>query len=156
MTCVNLRSRRGVGAVLSTLLAIPFVAIVIGFMAYFGRALYAKAAIEDAAAVGARFAVTSLSGKKGCDQARQAMLKVLEGYRIDPAGAQMLVRPITAWGRGARAEVRVSYRVAQLPGLYFSKSLGDPLISARYEVVVDRYNNRWSNGWQPCVIAPPR
>lgn len=148
---ISLRSRRGMGEVLTTLIAIPFFAVIIGFLATFGRALVVQGALEEAAAVGARFAVTSLSGHKGCAQATDAMRRALQGYRLDPAGAQIVVRPLATWGRGERAEVRVSYRVAHLPGLYFGRTLGDPVLRARYEVVIDRYNNRFSNGWLPCV-----
>ena len=74
--------------------------MVIGFMAYFGRALYARAAIEDAAAIGARWAATSLTGKKGCEQARAAMALSLQGYYLDPSGASLSVQPLGAWDRG--------------------------------------------------------
>jgi len=152
LTRISLRSRRGVSEMLWTVMAIPFFAIVFSFIAYFGRALYAKAAIEDAAATGARFAVTSLSGQKGCQQAQAAMLEVLKGHYLDPAGASLSVVPKAGWGRNASVIVKVSYTVRQPTALFFSKSLGDSRISTFYEVVVDGYNNRYSNGWQPCVF----
>ncbi len=152
---IRLRSRRGEGAVLSSVLALPLFAVLIGFMAYFGRALYVRVAVEDAAAVGARFAVMSLSGRKGCEQSREAMRLALSGYYLDPDGASLIVQPLGGWDRGARAEVIVSYHVQALPGFYFSPSLGNPLVRARYEVLIDKHNNRYSNGWQPCVSAPP-
>lgn len=151
---IHLRSRHGMGEVLTTILAIPLFAVVIGFVTYFGRTLYVQGAMEAAASAGARFAVTSLSGQKGCKQATEAMVRVLQGYALDPAGAQIAVRPITAWDRGTSAEVMVTYRVPQLPGLYFTRLLGDLLVRSRYEVVIDRYNNRFSNGWLPCISAP--
>ena len=152
MTHINLRSRRGIAAVLSTIVAIPFFAILIGFMAYFGRAMYAKAAIEDAAAAGARWAVTSLSGRKGCAQAREAMRQVLQGYALDPNGAGLSVQPLSGgWGRGTQAEVGVTYRLAQSKVLFFGKLLGDSTLTTLYTVVVDRYNGRFANGWQQCV-----
>lgn len=151
MIKINMRSRRGIAEVLSTILAIPFFAILIGFMAYFGRALYAKAAIEDAAATGARWAVTSLSGRKGCLQAREAMQQVLAGYALDPNGAGLTVHPIgNGWGRGTQAEVQVTYRLAQSKTIFFGKLLGDSNLSTRYTVVIDRYNGRFANGWQAC------
>lgn len=147
MRSINLRSRRGIAEVLSTILAIPFFAILIGFMAYFGRALYSKAAIEDAAATGARWAVTSLSGRKGCAQAREAMLLALSGYALDPVGAKLSVKPIVGgWGRGTQAEVSVAYKLSQSNVLFFGRLLGDSNITTRYRVVVDRYNNRFANG----------
>jgi Flp pilus assembly protein TadG len=152
MRTINLRSRRGIAELFSTLLAIPFFAILIGFMAYFGRALYAKAALEDAAATGARWAVTSLSGRKGCQQARVAMRLVLEGYALDASGAHFQVKPVASnWGRGVQVEVRVTYKLIQSNALFFGRLLGDSTISTRYRVVVDRYNNRFANGWQSCV-----
>jgi Flp pilus assembly protein TadG len=152
MRMINLRSRRGIAEVLSTLLAIPFFAILIGFMAYFGRALYAKTAIEDAAATGARWAATSLSGRKGCAQAREAMQIVLAGYALDPSGATLFVKPVSAsWGRGTQAEVRVNYKLSQSNALFFGRLLGDSTLTTRYRVVVDRYNNRFANGWQACA-----
>ena len=138
---------------LSTLLAIPLLAILIGYTVYFGRALYARAAIEEAAAAGARFAVTSLSGEQGCRQAQAVMLTVLQGYHLDPTGAMLTVQPMAGWNRNARIEVVVSYQVPALPSLFFSRMLGDPLVQARYEVRVDPYANRYSNGWQAC-LAP--
>ena len=150
---IHFRDRQGEGSVLITVLAVPLFAVLIAFMAYFGRALYARVAVEDAAAAGARFAVTSLSGQKGCEQARAAMRLALAGYRLDPAGASFSVRPLVAWDRGARAEVVVSYPVAELPGFYFGPSLGVQIVRARYEVVIDRHMNRYSNGWQPCVAG---
>ena len=152
MRIINLRSRRGIAEVLSTILAIPFFAILIGFMAYFGRALYAKAAIEDAAATGARWAVTSLSGRKGCTQAKEAMQLALKGYALDVNGAALSVKPISGgWGRGTQAEVRVTYKLSQSNVLFFGRLLGDSTITTQYRVVVDRYNNRFANGWQACV-----
>lgn len=150
---VALRSRAGLGEVLTTLIAIPFFAVNIGFLAYFGRALYVQGAMEEAAAVGARFAVTSLSGQKGCAQAADAMFRVLQGYQLDPGSAYIAIWPRSVWGRGERAEVQVSYRVPQSPGLYFTRMLGEPIVRARYEVRIDRYNNRFSNGWLPCLIG---
>lgn len=134
-------------------MAIPFFAIVFCFIAYFGRALYAKAAIEDAAATGARFAVTSLSGRKGCQQAQEAMIDVLKGHYLDASGASISVIPKAGWGRNASVVVRVSYTVKQPTALFFSRALGDSKLTTSYEVVVDRYNNRYSNGWQACVVA---
>ncbi|NJM40714.1 MAG: hypothetical protein HC853_08050 [Anaerolineae bacterium] len=152
MRVINLHSRRGIAEVLSTILAIPFFAILIGFMAYFGRALYAKAAIEDAAATGARWAATSLSGRKGCQQAREAMRLVLEGYALDANSARLQVKPVnTGWGRGVQAEVRVTYKLSQSNALFFGRLLGDATLTTHYRVAVDRYNNRFANGWQPCV-----
>lgn len=150
---VTLCSRAGLGEVLTTLIAIPFFAVIIGFLAYFGRALYVQGAMEEAAAVGARFAVTSLSGQKGCAQAADAMIRVLQGYQLDPGNATIAIWPRAAWGRGERAEVQVAYRVPQSGGLYFTRMLGEPIVRARYEVRIDRYNNRFSNGWLPCLMG---
>ena len=151
---IRLRARHGEGAVLASVLALPLFAVLIAFMAYFGRALYARVAVEDAAAVGARFAATSLSGRKGCEQSRQAMRLALSGYWLDPAGASFVVRPLNGWDRGTHAEVIVSYQVGALPGFFFTPSLGNSLVRARYEVLIDRYNNRYSNGWQACITPP--
>jgi Flp pilus assembly protein TadG len=151
---VSLASRKGLGEIVTTLIAIPFFAVVIGFLAYFGRALVVRGALEEAAAAGARFAVTSLSGQKGCAQAKDAMFRVLQGYQLDPSAAQIAIQPITVWGRGERAAVHVAYRVPQSHGLFFMQMLGEPTVRAYYEVVIDRYNNRFSNGWLPCTTAP--
>ena len=151
MTKLNLRSRRGVAEVATTIFAIPVIAMVIGFMAYFGRALYARAAIEDAAATGARWAVTSLTGKKGCEQAHAAMALTLQGYYLDPNGAHLSVQPLGAWGRGEQVEVRVAYRVNQSKVLFFSRMLGDTMVQTRYVVRIDRYVNHYQ--WQPCVAS---
>jgi hypothetical protein len=81
------------------------------------------------------------------------MLRVLQGYRLDPGNAYIAIWPRTVWGRGERAEVQVAYRVPQSSGLYFTRMLGEPIVRARYEVRIDRYNNRFSNGWLPCLIT---
>lgn len=150
---IQIRSRTGAGEVLTTIIAIPFFAVLLSYMAYFGRALYARAAVEEAAAAGARFAVTSLSGEKGCRQAREVMVTALQGHYLDVAGARLSVRPLTGWGRGAQVEVSVNYTLHQMPTLFFSKMLGDPTLQSRYVVVVDTATNRYSNGWRPCVTA---
>ena len=95
---INLRSRRGLSEMFTLVLALPFFIALIGLLLYFGRALYVKAAIEDAAATGARFATTSLSGHKGCVQALEAMQLVLAGHTLDPNVARFDVRPLQAWG----------------------------------------------------------
>ena len=51
--------------------------LIIGMLMYFGRVQYVRAALEAAGASGARFAATSLSGEKGCQQAREAMVWAL-------------------------------------------------------------------------------
>ena len=92
---IHLKSRRGVAEVLSTVLAIPIFLILIGTLMYFGRALYAKAAVEEAASGGARWAATSLSGQQGCAQVREAIATTLRGYYLDPSGASVQVQPVT-------------------------------------------------------------
>ncbi len=151
MNRIKICSRIGAGEALTTVLALPLFAVLLSYLAYFGRVLYARAAVEEAAATGARFAVTSLSGEQGCRQAHEAMATVLQGYALDAAGARLLVQPIANWGRGARVEVSVAYHLHQPPTLFFSKSLGDPTLESRYIVVVDTASNRYSNGWRACV-----
>ncbi|MCL5998678.1 MAG: pilus assembly protein [Chloroflexi bacterium] len=147
---IDLRSRRGLAELLSTLVALPLLLLVIAFILYFGRALYAKAAIEDAAAVGARWAGTSLGGQQGCRQARESMAKVFQGYYIDPAGATVSVRPVTLWGRGTRALVDVRYNVSQRRVPILGPLLGDVTVKTQYSVPIDTFNNRYDYGWLPC------
>lgn len=148
---VNLHSRRGFSEALSTILSIPVLVVLVGMMIYFGRALYAKAAIEDAAAAGARFATTSLSGQQGCAQAQAAVMQVLQGHYLDPSGAVISIRPAAAWGRGAQALVDVSYRVGQSRVPFFGALLGSTHVRTRYVVRIDAYNNRYENGYLPCA-----
>ena len=151
MQPIRIRSRTGAGEAITTIIALPFFAVMLSYMTYFGRALYARAAVEEAAAAGARFAATSLSGEKGCQQAREAMLTALQGHYLDAEGAQLSVRPLSHWGRGAQVEVSVTYTLHQMPTLFFSKLLGDPTLQSRYVVVVDSATNRYSNGWRACI-----
>lgn len=151
MTCVDLRSRRGLSEALSTILSIPVLLVIVGMMIYFGRALYAKAAIEDAAAAGARFAATSLSGQQGCAQAQAAVVQTLQGHYLDPGGAAVSIRPNAAWGRGAQALVEVSYQVGQSRVPIFGALLGPTHVRTRYVVRIDAYNNRYDNGYLPCA-----
>lgn len=151
MRCVNLRSRRGFSEALSTILSIPVLVVIVGMMIYFGRALYAKAAIEDAAAAGARFATTSLSGQKGCAQAQAAVMQVLQGHYLDPSGVAISIRPAAAWGRGAQALVDVSYQVGQNRVPIFGALLGPTHVQTRYVVRIDAFNNRYENGYLPCA-----
>lgn len=150
MTSIDLRSRRGLSEALSTILSIPVLLVIVGMMIYFGRALYAKAAIEDAAAAGARFAATSLSGQQGCAQAQAAVVQALQGHYLDPGGAAVSIRPSAAWGRGAQALVEVSYRVGQSRVPIFDALLGPTHVHTRYVVRIDAYNNRYANGFLPC------
>lgn len=150
MKRLNLRSRRGLSGVLSTLLVVPLLLLVAGMMLYFGRALYVKAALEDAAAAGARFASTSLSGAQGCLQARDAAFTVLAGHFLDPTGASIAIRPVTVWGRGTQAEIEVRFTVAQRGVPVFGQLLGDTRLRTRYRVVIDAFNNRYANGYLPC------
>jgi hypothetical protein len=148
---IDLRSRRGVAELVSTLLALPLLLLMIAMILYFGRALYAKAAVEDTASVGARWAATSLSGEQGCRQSRQALTTVLQGYYLDPAGAHVTVRPVGAWGRGARAEVQVTYKVSQRGVPILGRLLGDSVVRSRYLVPIDPFNNRYDDAWQVCL-----
>lgn len=147
---INLRSRRGVAEVLSTILAIPIFLILIGTLMYFGRVLYAKAAIEEAASGGARWATTSLSGVQGCAQVREAIATTLRGYYLDSAGANVQVQPLTTWGRGTQALIRVSYRVSQRSVPILGLLLGDTPVQTEYRVTIGPYLNRYSNGWLVC------
>lgn len=149
--CVDLRSRRGFSEALSTILSIPVLLVIVGMMIYFGRALYAKAAIEEAAAAGARFAATSLSGQQGCAQAQAAVVQALQGYYLDAGGAAVSIRPRTTWGRGTQALVEVSYRVGQSRVPILGALLGPTQVHTRYVVRIDAYNNRYANGYQPCA-----
>lgn len=145
---ICLRSRHGISDPLSTLLALPVFLIFIGFLLYFGRLLYVKAAVEDAAAAGARWATTSLSGAQGCAQAREAMQLAFSGYYADPAGFEYAVEPLSAWGRGAVARVTVSYRVRLADVPIFGPLLGNRAVSTRYDVPIDAFNNRYA--WSAC------
>lgn len=147
---ISIRSRSGVAEVLSTILAIPIFLILIGTLMYFGRALYAKAAIEEAASGGARWAATSLSGVQGCAQVREVIATTLRGYYLDPAGASVQVQPLTTWGRGTQALIRVSYRVSQRSVPILGPLLGDMPVRTEYRVTIDPYLNRYSNGWLVC------
>lgn len=151
LRCVDLQSRRGFSEALSTILSLPVLLVIVGMMIYFGRALYAKAAIEDAAAAGARFAATSLSGQQGCSQAQAAVVQTLQGHYLDPAGAAVSIRPNAAWGRGAQALVEVSYQVGQSRVPIFGALLGPTHVHTRYVVRIDAYNNRYANGYLPCA-----
>ncbi len=147
---IDLHSRRGLAELLSTLVALPVLLLAIAFILYFGRAMYAKAAIEDMAAVGARWAATSLGGQQGCRQAREAMSKVLQGYTVDPAGATISVRPLALWGRGTRALVTAQYHVSQRQIPILGSLLGDITVKTQYSVPIDTYNNRYDYGWTTC------
>jgi Flp pilus assembly protein TadG len=148
---VDLRSRHGFSEALSTILSIPVLLVIVGMMVYFGRALYAKAAIEEAAAAGARFAATSLSGQQGCAQAQAAVNQALQGFYLSPSGAAVSIRPNTTWGRGTQALVEVHYRVGQSRVPILGALLGATDVRTRYVVRIDTFNNRYVNGYLPCA-----
>ncbi len=148
---INLRSRHGFSEALSTILSIPVLLVIVGMMVYFGRALYAKAGIEESAAAGARFAATSLSGQQGCAQAQAAVNQALQGFYLDPNGASVSIRPSVAWGRGAQALVEVRYRVGQGGVPIIGALLGPTDVRTRYIVRIDAFNNRYRNGYLPCA-----
>lgn len=147
---LNLRSRRGVHELVSTMIGLPLIIVFIGIIVYFGRGLYLRAALEDTAAVGARWAATSLSGAQGCRQAREAMQRTLEGYYINPAPARMRVTPVSRWGRGARARVSVEYPLNQRIVPVFGPLLGDLNVRVEYLTPIDTLNARHDYGWLPC------
>jgi hypothetical protein len=146
-----LRSRHGSGELLSILIATPMVLIIIGMLMYFGRVQYVRAALEASGVAGARFAATSLSGAKGCDQAREAIRLTLAGYHLDPDAASFEVKPVTSWGRGRRARITLGYGIRQANAPIFGPLMGDSQVKTSYEVTIDAFNNRYSNGWQACV-----
>jgi hypothetical protein len=151
---VNLRSREGAASLLSTLVCLPVVVLLIGFAAYFGRAYYAKFAVEEAALAGARFAQTSLGGGRACSQTLAAMRSVASGYAIDPEAAAFAVRPLgAATSRTRQIEIRVSYRVDQSIIPVFGALLGDTNARARYVATVDANISRQRYGWTRCKTA---
>jgi hypothetical protein len=138
---------------LATLVALPVFLIFAGFLLYFGRLLYIKAAVEDAAAAGARWATTSLSGALGCAQAREAMQLVFNGYYANGyyanlAGFDYNVQPLTAWGRRGVARITVQYRLRQTDVPIFGALLGNRIVSTQYDVPIDTFNNRYA--WTSC------
>lgn len=145
---MKLRSRAGIAEPLATIVCFPLLLIIVTFMLYYGRALYAKAAVEDAATVGARWAATSLSGAQGCRQAREAMQIVFDGYHVDPSAFTYSVRPVAVWGRGLSARVTVGYRVDQTPVPIFGPLLGSVRVQTSYDVPIDAFNNRYA--WSAC------
>lgn len=145
---LRLRSRRGIVEPMAMIVCFPVLLIVVAFMLYYGRALYAKAAVEDAATVGARWAVTSLSGAQGCRQAREAMQVVFDGYYVDAGGFSHGVSPVVVWGRGLNARVSVRYRVNQAPVPIFGALPGNLQVSTSYDVPIDKFNNRYE--WATC------
>lgn len=147
---LSLRGRRGIGELVSTFVAIPLLVFFIGLIVYAGRALYLRAALEDAAAAGARWAATSLSGAQGCRQAREAVQRALEGYYINPAPARISIQPVALWGRGSRARVSVEYDLDQSVAPVFGRLLGNMTQRVQYFAPLDSWNARHSYGWQPC------
>ena len=153
---IRLRSRQGSGELLATLISVPVLLLVIGLAMYFGRVQYVRAALEAAASSGARFAATSLSGEKGCKQAREAILLTLQGYHLDPSGASFTVKPVSTWGRGQRVRITVAYGIRQANAPIFGPLMGDSHVKTSYEVIIDAFNNRYSNGWLACVQPKPK
>ncbi|MBO9345811.1 MAG: hypothetical protein J7601_08835 [Chloroflexi bacterium] len=146
-----MRSRRGLSELIGTLIALPLIIAAIGATVYFGRGFYLRAALEDTASVGARWASTSLSGQQGCAQALEAMRRTLRGYYIDPAGARITVRAEEVWGRGLFARVSVSYRLDQRSVPIFGPLLGSPTVSVSYATPIDQFNARHGEeGWSQC------
>lgn len=151
---LHLHDRSGMSEMLSTIVAVPFLLIVIGMLLYFGRAFYAKAAVEDAAVAGARFAQTTLSGEQGCAQTQAAIDRVLQGHYLDPDGASFTVTaPPAGWGRGREAVVRVRYTVGQRFAPIVGPLLGPTSVESRYTVRIDAFNSRWANGWIQCATT---
>ena len=145
---VNLDNDHGMVELVETVLAIPVLLILIATIWYFGRAWYARVAVEDAAGVGARWAATSLSGAQGCRQAREAMQRTLDGYFLSTGAASMSVRPQTSWGRGQRALVSVRLTVDQSRVPVIGRALGNKLIQTDLVVPIDRNINRYA--WEAC------
>ncbi|NJM39292.1 MAG: hypothetical protein HC853_00265 [Anaerolineae bacterium] len=150
----QLDCRAGITDLLEVVVIFPALTLMIFLMVYLGRAWYVRAALEDAAAAGARWAPTSLSGTQGCAQARRAMNEVISKYHLNPAGAEFNITldstSLGRWGRGARAIITAQYRIDQSVVPVAGAKWGNPTISTRLVVPVDYFNNRYTNGWEVC------
>ncbi len=152
----NMQSRAGVSEMVGTIAAVPCLAVIAFTLVFYIRAWHARAAVEDTAAVGARWATTSLSGQRGCIQAMQAMDAVIGGYHLNPSTAVKTVYVVNGagtptggrWGRGYKAVVQVSYVVDQSVVPIVGPLLGNPTITARFVVPIDPFNNRYE--WTSC------
>lgn len=148
---VNIKSRRGVANSVFTVVALPFLLLVIGMIVYFGRWLYVRGAVHDAAASGARWAVTSLGGEQGCNQAKSAVREVLRRHQLDASRARISVQPQQVrWGRGFEAQISVSYSFMNRDAWVIGPMLGDSTATSNYIVRIDDNNSRWNYGWLPC------
>lgn len=149
---LDLEARDGAASVLATLVCLPVMVLLIALAAYFGRAYYAKFALEDAAATGARWAQTSLGSARSCDQVLATMRTVLKGYALDAEAVRLSARVLSgATSRRRQIEIRASFAVDQSAIPVYGWLWGDSLLMARYVVFVDQNINRQRDGWTGCA-----
>jgi hypothetical protein len=158
---IDLRSRAGVGSLLSTLLCLPVMILLLGLVAYVGRAYAARYALEDAAATGARFAQTSLGAGRACDQALASMRRVLAGHALDPGGVRLSAQTRSGAARVRTLEIRAEMTVDQSAIPVLGRLLGDTQLASRYVVAVDPHVSRQRYGWIGCAtgtvsVSPPQ
>ncbi|MBU0493818.1 MAG: pilus assembly protein [Chloroflexi bacterium] len=138
-------SERG-QAYLEFILLLPVVLLLIAGVIFFGRVLYVKVALDNAAYDGVRAGIESLSAGREHEQATLAARSTLAGYNIDPRPAQVHVGGYLG-GRGNRLYCQVQYNIDVGDILFlevFYPDLSVPLSATAYGQI-EKHKSRWSN-----------
>jgi hypothetical protein len=155
----KLRSRAGVVEIIETLLAMPVIIALAMTLVAIGRVQYVRLALEEIVGAGARFASTSLSGERGCAQARAAMDEARQNYVLAPSLLTMQVSAINNWGRGRQARVTATYNIT-FEGIPMIRWTYQGQMRTELIVPVDTYTNRYDQGWTQCTLSgatrPPK
>jgi Flp pilus assembly protein TadG len=133
-------------AYLEFIILLPLVLLLIAGVIFFGRVLYVKIALDNAAYDGSRAGVESLNTGRELQQASNAARWTLAGYHLDPGAARVTVGGFTG-GRGNRIWCQVAFNVyvGDIFGLeHFYPYLTVPLASTAYGQI-EQYKSRWAN-----------
>lgn len=138
-----LASQRG-QAYVEVILVLPLILLFLAGVLFFGRALYAKVALEDAATSGVRSAVETLAQSRGLWQGQVAAREMLRAYGLERT--EISVRPLAPWSYGTPIVVRVRHRlyVGDIPLLSWFYGGRWVELESRAFLRVEEYKSRWT------------
>jgi uncharacterized protein (UPF0333 family) len=134
-------------AYLEFLLILPLLLALIAGILYFGRVLYAKIAVDNAAYDCVRTAAEAMQqdGAQGRYQGETVAINTLEGFYLNRRGGSAAVAYPGSWGRGQEVACQVRYNVS-LGGVPFVEWLDVPrqlLIQSTTHLRVEEYKSQW-------------
>jgi TadE-like protein len=133
-------------AYVELVMVLPLFLIVIAALIFFGRVLYVKIALDMASYDACRAAVEALQPGDGVSQGLIAGRETLNGFHLNPAGANLTIAPAGGWDRGTPVQCVATYDlfVGDVPGVSdLSTGSGIPLESTTWSRV-----ELWRSDWR--------